>query len=220
MSYAIVVMSCDKNQDLWKPFNHCIEKYWKDHPQIIYSTETIENPFYKTICLNYPISKWTKRVYDTIKDLECDNVLLMTDDLFIRNYVANDYISSLEEYIGGVIASINFEKRFDQHDIQLDNNVSMRNHYGKYKTSVMCQLWNKKALLDIFNCEKDPWTFEKDNNAKNYVYLISNKGNFIDWGYSQRQWFGIRKGKWCKEVKEFFDKEQIEIDYSIRGFYE
>ena len=105
MSFKIVVMSCDKNEDLWKPFYLCIEKYWKDHPQIIYSTETKVNPYYKTYCYNYPIEKWTKRVYDTIKDLECDNILLMVDDLFIRNYVDNDLINSLEDYIGGIIAS-------------------------------------------------------------------------------------------------------------------
>lgn len=220
MSFKIVVMSCDKNEDLWKPFYLCIEKYWKDHPQIIYSTETKVNQYYKTYCYNYPIEKWTKRVYDTIKDLECDNILLMVDDLFIRNYVDNDLINSLEDYIGGIIASLNFEKRFDPQDIKLDDKVSMRNYYGKYKTSVMCQLWSKQALLDIFSCEKDPWTFESDNESKKYVYLISNNGNFINWGYGDRKWFGIRKGKWCKECKEFFDKENIEIDYSIRGLYE
>ena len=146
--------------------------------------------------------------------------MLVVDDFFIRDYVYNDLINSLEKYIGGIIASLNFEKRFDTNDIRLDDKVSMRNHYGKYKTSVMCQLWNKTALLDLFNCEKDPWTFEKDNNSKNYVYLISNNGDFINWGYSERKWFGIRKGKWCRECKEFFDKENIKIDYSIRGFYE
>lgn len=220
MSFKIVVMSCDKNKDLFVPFHYCMEKYWKDHPEIIYSTETETNPFYKTIHFNYPINQWTKRVYDTIKDLECDNILLMIDDLFIRNYVDNNLINSLEDYIGGIIGALNFERSFDKGDIPLDDKVCLRNHYGKYKTSVMCQLWTKNAILDIFNCEKDPWTFESDNNSKHYVYLCSKNGNFIDWGYLTNKWFGIRKGKWCRECKEFFDKENLTIDYSIRGFYE
>lgn len=220
MSFNIVVMSCDKNQDLWLPFHLCIEKYWKDHPPIIYSTETIDNPYYQTIKNNYPIEKWTKRVWDTIKDLECDNVLLMIDDLFVRESVDNDLINSLENYVGGIIGGLNFEKTFDFGDIPLDKNVALRNPMGKWKTSVMCQLWSKKALLDIFNCEKDPWTFEKDNDSKQYLFLISRNGNFINWGYGDRKWFGIRKGKWCKECKDFFDKENIKIDYLIRGFYE
>ena len=47
MKYKILVMSCDKNEDLWLPFHHCMEKYWKGHPEIIYSTETKINPYYK-----------------------------------------------------------------------------------------------------------------------------------------------------------------------------
>lgn len=213
-------MSCDKNQDLWLPFHLCIEKYWKEHQEIIYSSETLQNPYYKTINTNYPINQWTKRVYDTIKDLKCDNVILMIDDLFIREKVDNNLVKSLEKYIGGIIGALNFEKQFDKFDTPLDDLVSLRNVNGKYRTSVMCQLWSKKALLNIFNCEKDPWTFENDNNSKGYLFLISRKGNFINWGYGDRKWFGIRKGKWCKECKNFFDKENIKVDYSIRGFYE
>ena len=43
----IIVISCDKNEDLFKPFYHCIEKYWPNHPEIVYSTESVVNPFYK-----------------------------------------------------------------------------------------------------------------------------------------------------------------------------
>lgn len=220
MSFKIVVMSCDNNEDLWFPFHHCIEKYWKNHPQVIYSTETKVNPYYSTICLNCPMEKWTKRVYDTIKDLECDNVLLMVDDIFIRKNVNNELIEIIESYVGGIIGGLNLEKSFDKGDIALDYLIALRNPKGKYKTSVMCQLWNRKAMLDIFKVDKNPWTFESDNQGLNYVFLITNYGNVIEWGYNEHKWFGIRKGKWCRECKEFFDKEHIEIDYSIRGFYE
>lgn len=213
-------MSCDKNEDLWLPFHLCIEKYWENHPEIIFCTETKVNPFYRTILTNIPIEHWTKRVYQCIEDLNCDNILLMVDDIFIREKVDSDFVDSLENYIGGIIGGLNFEKQFDPNDIPLDNNVALRNPYGKWKTSVMCQLWNKKALLDIFNCDKDPWVFEKDNDSKNYIFLISRYGNFLNWGYGERKWFGIRKGKWCKEIKDLFEKENIDIDYSVRGFYE
>ena len=220
MKYKIVVMSCDKNEDLWFPFYHCIEKYWNDHPEIIYSTETKINPYYKTICNDLPIEKWTRRVYEVVKTLKCDKVLLMIDDLFVRDYVDDDLLETLSDSVGGIIAGLNFEKSFDPLDIPLGNHISLRNINGKWKTSVMCQLWSKKAILDLFNVDKTPWDFEKDNISNGYLFLISKTGSFIKWGYEDRKWFGIRKGKWCKECKDFFDKENIEIDYSIRGFYE
>lgn len=220
MSFKILVMSCDKNYDLWQPFYWCMEKYWSEHPEIIYSSETLVNPFYKTINLNYDIDKWTKRVYDTIKRMECDNVLLMVDDLFIREKVDNKFINSLDNFVGGIVGGLNFEKSFDNADIPLNEHLCIRNPNGKFKTSVMCQLLSKKAMLDIFNCEKNPWTFEKDNNSGIYLFLISRNKPFINWGYNERKWFGIRKGKWCKEIKSFFENEGIDIDYSIRGFNE
>lgn len=219
MSYKIVVMSCDKNKDLWKPFHLCMEKYWKDHPEIIYSSETLENPYYKTICRDIPINKWTKRVVETIKDLPCKHILLMVDDIFIRDYVDNDLIWSLCQYISGDIASLNFEKSFDNKDIDFVGNILLRNKHGKFKLSLMCQLWQKKVMLQLFNKELDPWTFEKRNNALNYQYLILRNSNVIKWGRENGEWkFGLVRGKWAKECKEFFDKENIEIDYSIRGF--
>ena len=42
----ILVMSCDKNSDLWEPFYHCMEKYYPNHPEIIYAMETKQNPYY------------------------------------------------------------------------------------------------------------------------------------------------------------------------------
>lgn len=216
-------MSCDKNQDLFKPFYLCMEKYWKNHPEIIYSTETIENPYYKTICKNLPITSWTKRVVETIKDLPCKHILLMVDDLFLRDYVNEDLLWLACEKVKDNIASLNLEFQFDPLDIEYGNilfrPILMRNPNGKFKVSCMCQLWQKKALLDLFNVDKDPWTFEKENKAKDYQFLITKNGDFLNWGKPRDNWqWGIVKGKWTQETKEFFDKENIEIDYSKRGF--
>ena len=108
MGIAIVVMSCDKNQDLWLPFHHCMEKYWKNHPEIFYSTETKVNPYYQTICRDLPIDKWTRRVRETVEQIPYKHILLMVDDLFLRDYVDNDLILSLSSYVNGNVASLNF----------------------------------------------------------------------------------------------------------------
>lgn len=221
MSCKIVVISCDKNKDLFDPYHICIEKYWKDHPEIIYSTESVVNPYYKTICLNYDIDSWTKRVLDTIKDLECDHILLMVDDIFLRKPVDNDRFNKLFNFFFDNVASINLEKSFDTNDIPLTSDLLVRSKLGKWKTSVMCNLFDRQKLIDILSVKiTNPWTFESDNNHLNYTYLITRYGDILNWGYEFRGWFGIRKGKWCKEIVDFFEKENIEVDYSIRGFYE
>ena len=48
----ILVISCDKYEDTFTPFHYCMEKYWPEHPEIFYSTESVINPYYKTIPFN------------------------------------------------------------------------------------------------------------------------------------------------------------------------
>ena len=222
MSFKILVMSCDKNQDLWKPFNLCIEKYWKEHPEIIYSTETITNPYYKTICKNIPISNWSKRICDTLKEIDSDYILIMVDDIFIRQPVDNDKILKLlKNFENKNVASINLEKSFDSQDQEYNQDLMVRSQNGKYKTSVMCNIYDRQKFIGILEkLSVDPWTFEYLNPHNNYTYLIAKRYEYLDFGYGDRKWFGVRKGKWCKEIKEFFDKEKIDIDLSIRGFYQ
>ena len=221
MSFKIVVMSCDKNKDLWQPFHHCMEKYWKDHPEIIYSTETQINPYYKTICRDLPIESWTRRVRETVKDLECKYILLMVDDIFLRDYVDNNVIIGITELVGSVVAAFNFEFKFDDNDIHLDNWLYLRNQYGKYKLSCMCQMWSKQAILDLFDYDTNPWQFEKNNFAKHYFFLISKDGNFLNWGKPRDTYkWGLVKGKWTYECRDFLTSEGLEINYDERGFWE
>ena len=221
MEYKIVVMSCDKNEDLWLPFHLCMEKYWENHPEIIYFSETKKNPYYKTINGKIPLENFTGRVIECLKSVKCDHILLMVDDIFIRDYVDNNFINHLCLYVNGNIASLNFEKSFDNEDTTFNGDILMRSSNGKFKLSLMCQLWKRQALLRLCLTPRNPWKFEKDNKTLHYSFLITRNGNYIKWGRENGDWkFGVVQGKWAKECKDFFDKEQIEIDYSIRGFYD
>ena len=217
---TILVMSCDKNKDLFDIFHHCMEKYWPEHPEIIYVTETIKNPFYKTINKNYPITEFTKRIREAIESIQDDYVLLMCDDIFIREKVDAGLIESLTKYFDENTAAINFENHFDSGDLDLDEVLKVRCG-GKYKTSLMIQLWNKDKLHSVLECsDTDPWTFEQLNNHKGYRYLVNanpHKG-LINFGKVDRIYnWGIVQGKWSVECIDFLASEGLSVDYSVRG---
>lgn len=215
----ILVCSCDKNNDLWELFYHCMEKYWPDHPEIIYSTETLSNPYYRTIKFNLDLNSWTRRIWNTVKLIDDNYILLMCDDIFIRKKVNSNYIDELELFMKSIdnIAAVNFEKSFDHNDEFINDILSKRSINGLYKTSMMCQLWFKPSLLDVINLDTDPWTFELMNNCKKYEYYSLNDW-IIDWGhkYTGDIW-AIFRGKWTKEAIEFFESEGIHIDVNRRG---
>ena len=216
----ILVMSCDKNDDLFYPFYHCIEKYWPDHPEVFYSTETKINPYYKTICKNYSINKWTRRIKETIEEIDDDFILIMVDDIFIQTKVDNKRVLSLINYFDDTVASLNLQPSgFDKKDILFKNDIMERSNNGEFKNSVMCSLWRKDKLISVLDYDTNPWQFEWDNKHKGYKYLITKNGDYLYWGFSNEQWrFGLHEGKWFRQCIKFLKKENINIDFNKRGF--
>lgn len=215
----IIVLSCDNNNDTFEAFHHCIEKYWKNHPEIIYSTETIKNPYYKTISCDEPLEKWTKRIRQTLNYIEDEQIVVMIDDCFIRNKVDEDRIKYACDNLKGNIAMFNFEKSFDSNDEETNlKGFKKRKHGSPYEVSIMCGLWSKEKLLNVLQGEHNPWEVEGNQNNCGYDYYINSGDYIIDWGYETFIFTGICKGKWCRNVVPFFEKEGIKIDYERRGF--
>lgn len=214
----ILVLSCDKYADTFIPFHHCMEKYWEGHPDVIYKTETIDNPFYKTIKANYPIQQWTKGVREVLSQIDDEQILLMMDDCFIRRHVNKARIKYASENLNGNIANINFEKSWDIWDVPTDLVGFRRRCKGRpYEVSIMCGLWDKEKLINVLKKEGSPWDVEYYQNTCGYDYYINDGEEIIDWNYHTWIPSGISRGKWCREVVPFFESEGIEIDLTERG---
>ena len=214
----ILVFSCDLNKDLWYPFNHCMEKYWKGHPEVVYKTERIKNHYYRTISKDYPLEKWSRGIREALKEIEDEFVLFIADDCFIRRKVDVKRISEAEEFLREhpKAACINFERSFDDKDEGID--FKRRQKGSLYEVSLMCGLWRKDALIDILEGDMSPWDIELRNDSKDWDIYINGGDFIIDWGYETWHYAGIMRGKWCREAKYFFDNEGIKIDYEKRGF--
>lgn len=217
----MLVLSSDNYKDTFEPFYKCLEKYYPNHSEVIYLTETIKNPYYKTICKNYPLELWTKRVREALKEIKDDKILLMMDDNFIRQPVDIDRIKYVEDNLKGNIAMFNFEKSFDKQDQECCyKGFKKKNLKGIAVNSLMCGMWQKDKLMTVLNITCKPWEIERLNIAHDFDYYINSGDYIIDYGYEFQKPFGITKGKWAREIVPFFEKEGIEIDYSIRGFYD
>ena len=217
----IVVFSCDKNADLFEPFKKCLDKYWKGHPEVVYITETIKNPYYKTICKNYDINLWTRKIREALKEIDDNIILFINDDGFIREPVDTERIKYIEKNLKGNIALFNFEKSFDPLDKPCKyEGFKERNRDGIVLCSLMCGMWQKDKLMTVLNIDCQPWEIERLNIAHDFEYYINSGENIINFGYEYPKFFAVHKGKWCREIIPFFEKEGIKMDYSIRGFYD
>lgn len=217
----ILVASCDKNKDTFDAFYKCMEKYYPNHPEVIYVTETIKNPYYKTISKNYDFDLWTKKIREALKEIDDDIILFTTDDNFIRQPVDVERIKYVEGILKGNIAYFNFEKSFDSSDEESAyKGFKKKNLKGIAVNSLMCGMWQKQALLDALNITCRPWEIERLNIALDYEYYINSGDFIIDVGYTFQRPFALTRGKWAREIVPFFEKEGITINYEERGFYD
>lgn len=217
----IIVLSCSKNEDTFLPFCHFMERYYPNHPRIIYFTDGIKNPYYETIPVKNNLDTWTIGFREFLKQIEDDYVLMMIDDCFIRKPVDVKRIEEAEQIIrqNENIALMNFEKAWDNTDDLTEyQGWKKRKHGSRFEVSLMCGIWNKEKLIKVVERDCSPWQIEERQMGYGFDYYINDGDYIIDWGYRTFKPCGIVKGKWTKECKQFLDSEGIAVDYSIKGF--
>ena len=221
MSLSILVMSCDRYSKYTSElFHHCIEKYWEHHPKVYYCNETIDNEYYETFKVNYPVEMWTRRVKECLEQIDTDIVLVCPDDTFFRTKVNDKVIKKLCTYIDNKLIAINLEPPFDCYNV--NEILSIRNPQGRWLTSFMPQLWNRKKLIELLNGKDlNPRQAEKLGVNSPYTFgIIATNLTDIDFGKRFGIYpYAITEGKWATEMIDFCKQENIEINFNELGFF-
>lgn len=206
----IAVLSCNKNEDTFLPFCHFMERYYPKHPEIIYFTDGIINPFYKTIPIEMTLDKWTKGFREFLNQIDDEQILLMIDDCFIRKPVDVERIEYASEHLNGNIALMNFEKSWDINDEPTDLiGWKKRKHGSEFEVSLMCGLWQKEKLLKVVERDCSPWEIELEQDNCGFDYYINSGDYIIDWGYKTFKPVGKVKGRWTEETIEYLKNEGL-----------
>lgn len=219
---AIVVFSCDKNNELWDPFNILLNKYWPTHPQVYLLTETKKYDNFISINENYDISLWSKRIRKSLKRIPYKKILFICDDCFLRAQVNESMIKEFLPILKGNNVNINMELSWDNNDkFTKYPNIKKRTKKSEYEISLLCGLWQRKKLIKLLskkNCSN--WEIEKNQNNKwNNYYICSSPA--IQW-FNDYTYAGgaISKGQWTKDAIDFFKKEKIDINFKKKGFHD
>lgn len=215
----IIVLSCSKNKELFYPFWWCMQRYYPEHSEVIYFTDGVINPFYKTIAVKNELETWTKGFREFLNQIDDEQVLLMIDDCFIRRPVDLVRIKYASHWLRGNIACMNFEKSWDEEDEETELiGWKKRKHGSSFEVSLLCGLWQKEKLLKVVERDCSPWEIEENQDNCGFDYYINSHDLIIDWGYRTFQPCGVVKGKWTRECKDFLDSIGIKVDYSKKGF--
>ena len=207
MDVTILILSCDKNKDLWEPMIKTISIYWKNKDNMpikfISGDET-----------------WTVRIREALSKVTTKYVIMMCDDHFIRDKVDMERIREYVALMNDNIACINFEDSFGGNKKTDIEGLELRPNKSPYMCSTQPALWNRKILIELLKGNMDIWQWEIQIIDSKYNFYINGGDPIIDVGYHNSKWMGLKKGKWCREIVPFFRKHNININYNDRGFYD
>lgn len=222
---SVLIYSCDSYSDVWEAFFKLLFKYWECPYRVYIATETKVCTVPGVTTLNTQ-GTWTERMYKAVEQIPTKYVIGMCEDMFMRRIVYQHQIEQCIKWMeeDKYIANINFEKEYNFSLPSKHERFGKKPKCGWYCKSCQPTLWRKAVLLDLLDCQKTAWEWELSETPYTYDYYIYTgdiREVVFEYGYKNNQWFGIRKGQWVREsVEKLFKDENIDIDFSIRGFYD
>lgn len=225
MNTSVLIYSCDKYSDVWGPFFTLFFRYWLCPYEVYLVTESEQClvPDVKTINAN---GVWTERVQKAVREIPTKYIIGMCEDFFFRRKVDQTIIDACVMYMehDHRAGCFNFEKEFEPGCELLPSPYPFfgkkprGNHFQK---SCQPTLWRRDYLLEMLDCKLDPWEWEwqeRDYPLNHYIWNGPPEQTAFEYGYHDRQWFGIFQGKWIEDdVGPLFAREGIGIDLNIRG---
>lgn len=196
--FSIVMMSCDKYKCLTPAFEACLDKYYPGHPEIhhIYGDDI-----------------WSRRLRTALQNIQDDYVLVMLDDMLVREPVNIDLINDALETLKSnkKIAVVNFEHNY-RPALPYSNNWVAQKHNQMYLHSCQPSLWRRTALINNLQKNEDAWSWEMTWINNQWIYLINNGPEIINIGRTNDLNWGVSRGKLTPEFKQFLINEDLYSD--------
>lgn len=218
---SVLIPSCDKYSDLWRPFFTMFWRNWPDCPYRVYlgsNYQAFEHPKVKNILVG-PDKDWTSGVRKMVQALETEYVLMMLEDFFIRKPVDSKRITF----------SLNALKRLNGHRLRLDPperrpilpmeefpDLVKLMKGTPYRVNLQPTIWRVESLLSIMcdgesAAEFEVKASERSNKDPDGYYCLRNERP-IEWKHHV-----VEKGKWFLPEARRFEKAGIGCDFSRRA---
>lgn len=246
---TVLVNTCDTYCDLWEPFFKLFNIYGEKlkRCKIVLNTETKIYKYQglNIQCFSMFDSdeskkiEWGRRLRKTLEKIESDYILFLLDDFFLHRTVNSDFIFKCIEWMetDSNIGCMNLLPLDYVNDKSIYEGFCLAEPGIEYRINAQACIWRKRVLYNSILDIESPWHWELYGNLRNDV-LMKSKVYTLKWGikepffydyyeYGKLNAYGGTKGlsavtggKWNLDViKDIFRKNNINIDYSVRGIH-
>jgi hypothetical protein len=216
---AVLISSCDRYQDLWKPFFTLFFKYWPDCPYPVYLSTNhgrYDDPRVKIIAMGDD-TDWSSGFRSAMKMIPYQYVIILMEDYLLMKRVDTEKIERLITYMDKKKAGCLRLIPSPGPDLPCPDNedVGGISKGSDYRLSLQAAIWNKNILLNLLRNGETAWELElkgtKRTNELDVPFLSVKNNPPIHYFCT-----AVVKGKWVKEAVDLCRKEGIEVNLKIR----
>ena len=238
INFSILINSTDSFEDCWIPFFTLFKKYWPNYSGKIYlNTETKDFifPGLDIICIKNNIDSpnvkitWSECLVRALNFIDSEIILYMQEDYFIKDFVKDELVNHY-----GILIENNYKidcLHITDQGPPCGKISNIENLYfipNKHKDRISCQaaFWRRDVLKEYLRPHESAWNFEWWGSKRASVF--SHNFYVIDRNWVKLNSFEIIPyvftavigGKWNKEVVTISTNNNLNINFSNRGFFE
>lgn len=220
---AVLVVSCDKYQDLWKPFFTLFFRYWQNCPYPVYlgsNRLTYTDSRVKMITVGDD-KDWSSGFRKMLEQIPHHYVIVLLEDYLLYKPVDTDKIRELVSYMKRRGAGVLRLFPCPGPDMPSQDNPEVGEicKGADYRVSMQAAIWDRQILCSLLHDGESAWNFEMVGSIRSdeleVPFLSVNKDSVKQ---PPIPYFctAVVKGKWLRDAVNLCRKEGIEIDLSVR----
>ncbi len=212
--FAVLVVSCDKYSDLWRPFFEVFKRFWSDCPFNVYLLSNKLNadiPQIKNLIVGDDIS-WSDNLRKGVSQIREDYILLFIEDLFLYNHVKTEKVLKIFNWISESGADYVRMNPLTKPDKPYNKLVGIVSKGTVYRTSTVMSVWKKDVLLGLLGPGESAWDFEVYGTARSDNY----DGFYSTWENHFPTINAVIKSKWQRSAVKKLSSLRVDIDLKKR----
>lgn len=210
---AILVVSCDKFEDLWRPFFSCLFKYWPDCPYPVYlgtNHATYTDARVRSITVGDDVD-YSSNLLTMLDAVEQDWVILWIEDLVVSAPVETARVLNVVRKAQDERAA--YLKLIANHPFAYG--VAESSEFGEvprgtaYRVCITVGLWRKEVLKKLIRRGESAWDLERNGTVRSND--TAEKFFALSVLRRRRPLFSIAhiiiKGRVNRDARAFLEKE-------------
>lgn len=233
-NYSIFVNTCDSFEDCWDPFFILFKKFWSDYDGTIYLNTEYKDYSFKglnivplKVCERHNVPETTRATWSQClkwawEAIDTPLVLYMQEDYFLKRPVMNEEVNRHADYM---MQHDNVHRVFLLSSDSEGRPSAKHPYYvadrtKQYYVHTQASLWRREGFITLIDESESGWGFEDfaTRRARFMPYNYYNVTNRMESPIMEYVLTGIVKGRWYPECVDLFKSNDINIDFSKRGF--